>query len=175
MPEFPKKIGRYEIVQRLGRGGMGTVYLARDPHLERTLAIKVLSIEVDNVELRERFSREARSAAALKHPNIVTVYDFGVENDLQYFAMEYVNGESVAEMIQRRAPIALARKLRLIEELFSGLAYAHKSGVIHRDIKPSNLMVTAEGDLKILDFGLARLTADIERGLTTIGSMLGTP
>ena len=175
MPNPPSSIGRYEVVQRLGQGGMGTVYLARDPQLGRTLAIKVLSVESDNDEVRERFAREARSAAVLHHRNIVTVYDVGEQDGQPFIAMEYVNGESVSEMIKRRAPIALGRKVQLIEELCSGLAYAHKLGVIHRDIKPSNLMVTAEGELKILDFGLARLAGMMDQGLTRTGLMIGTP
>src|ERR1044072_5379010 len=114
MPSPPTKIGRYEVVQRLGQGGMGTVYLARDPQLGRTLAIKVLSVETDDDELRERFAREARSAAALRHPNIVTIYDFGEQDGQPFIAMEYVNGESVAEMIRRRAPRRVARQVQLI-------------------------------------------------------------
>ena len=154
---------------------MGTVYLARDPQLARTLAIKVLLVDSGHDELRERFAREARSAAALRHPNIVTIYDVGEQAGQPFIAMEYVNGESVAEMIRRRAPIALERKLELIQELYEGLAYAHKSGIIHRDIKPSNLMVTADGDLKILDFGLARLKGAADSGLTQTGFIIGTP
>jgi serine/threonine protein kinase len=167
------KIGRYEVVSRLGRGGMGTVFLARDPLLERTLAIKVLS--VDSAELRERFAREARSAARLRHPNIVVIYDIGEDREQPFIAMEYVNGESLAEIIRREAPLHLADKLRLIEELCAGLAYAHRAGIVHRDIKPANLVVSAEGPLKILDFGLARLTGASQAGLTKAGVMLGTP
>jgi serine/threonine protein kinase len=154
---------------------MGTVYLARDPLLERTLAVKVLSVDSDNQELRERFAREARSAAALRHRNIVTIFDIGEQEGRPFIAMEYVNGESVAEMIRRRAPLTLARKLQLIQELYAGLAYAHRTGLVHRDIKPSNLMVTAEGELKILDFGLARLAGALESGLTKSGLLVGTP
>jgi serine/threonine-protein kinase len=174
MPDpAPARIGRYEIIERLGRGGMGTVLLARDPHLDRVLAVKVLSIENDSDDARQRFTREARSAGALRHSNIVTIYDFGEDGGRAYIAMEYVDGESVAELVRRRAPLTLIRKLELVLDLCAGLAYAHKGGVIHRDIKPANLMLSADGVLKILDFGLARLR-DAAGGLTQMG-MLGTP
>ena len=176
MPQdLPATIGRYEIVDRIGRGGMGTVFLARDPTLERTIAIKVLAVDADNDDVRERFAREARSAARLRHPNIVTIYDVGEERGQRFIAMEYVNGESVAEIIRRRAPFTVERKVRLMQELCTGLAYAHREGVIHRDIKPANLMLSADGELKILDFGLARLQGTGDAGLTRAGVMLGTP
>ncbi len=153
---------------------MGVVYLARDPLLERTVAIKVLS--VFNSELRERFSREARSAAALNHHNIVTVYDVGEDQGRPFIAMEYVDGETLGDLIRRRPPLGVVRKLDVMLELCAGLAYAHRSGVVHRDIKPANVMVASSGAIKILDFGLARLSAEISNaGLTRAGSVLGTP
>ena len=171
---LPTRIGRYEVVDRLGRGGMGVVYLASDPALGRTVAIKMLT--EDNDELRERFAREARSAAALKHANIVTIYDVGEDAGRPFIAMEYLDGETMAEMINRRAPVALGRKLELMKELCAGLGYAHRNGIIHRDIKPANLMITAEGALKILDFGIARVRADATGGgLTRVGMLMGTP
>ncbi len=137
--------------------GWAMVYLAKDPALGRTVAIKVLT--EDNEELRERFAREARSAAALKHNNIVTIYDVGEDNGQPFIAMEYLDGETMAEMIKRRALRSpRRRKLELMDELCAGLGYAHRSGIVHRDIKPANLMITAEGALKILDFGIARVT-----------------
>ena len=170
---LPSRIGRYEVVERLGAGGMGVLYLARDPLLRRTLAIKVLA--VDDEDLRERFSREARSAAALSHTNIVTIFDVGEDAGHPFLAMEYLDGETMAEMIRRKAPIALQRRLQLLLELCAGLGYAHRLGIIHRDIKPANLMITGGGILKILDFGLARLTHDNASGLTQSGALLGTP
>ena len=158
---IPERIGRYEVVERLGIGGMGVVYLATDPLLSRTVAVKVLPGEHE--DLRERFAREARSAASLRHPNIVTIYDVGEDNGQPYIAMEFLDGESMAELIRRRAPLPLARRLQLIIELCAGLGYAHRSGIIHRDIKPANLMITSEEGLKILDFGLARLVAEPTR------------
>jgi serine/threonine protein kinase len=170
---LPARIGRYEVIDRLGAGGMGVVYRARDPQLERTVAIKVLRIHDSDMDVRERFAREARSAGQLRHPNIVTIYDIGEYDERPFIAMEYVDGGSLAELIRGRAPIRLERKLQLIQQLCAGLGFAHRLGVIHRDIKPANLMMTADGDLKILDFGLARFA---ERdGITLTGEIMGTP
>ncbi len=153
---------------------MGVVYLATDPLLRRTVAIKVLPAHDD--DLRERFAREARSAASLKHNHVVTIYDIGEDDGKPFIAMEFLDGESMAEMVRRRAPLSVDRRLQLLLELCSGLGFAHKHGIIHRDIKPGNLMVTAEGSLKILDFGLARITSDVtSTGLTLAGSVMGTP
>ncbi len=153
---------------------MGVVYLARDPALRRLVAIKILSVV--NSELRERFAREARSAASLHHQHIVTVYDVGEAMGRPFIAMEYIEGETVGQMIRRRLPLSLVRKLELMLELCSGLGYAHRAGILHRDIKPGNLMITSGGVLKILDFGLARSAAEgSSAGLTLAGSMVGTP
>jgi serine/threonine protein kinase len=173
-PELPKRIDRYEIVERLGRGGMGVVYLATDPALGRTVAIKMLT--EDNEELRERFAREARSAAALKHNNIVTIYDVGEDQGRPFIAMEYLEGENLAEVIRRRAQVPLRQKIDWILELCAGLGYAHRTHIVHRDIKPANLLITTEGSLKILDFGIARVTADATAdGLTRMGMLMGSP
>jgi hypothetical protein len=165
------QVGRYEIQRKLGRGGMGTVYVAHDPVLGRMVAIKVFASELDLPDARERFSREARLAAALNHPNIVTVHDYG-EFELQPFiVMEYVAGETVASLIRRKAPALLADKLRWIEELCAGAEYAHRMQLVHRDIKPANLIVDRSGHLKILDFGIARIL-----GLTSTTALtVGTP
>jgi eukaryotic-like serine/threonine-protein kinase len=180
MPPLPASIGRYQVVSRLGEGGMGTVYLAKDPELQRTVAIKILSAYSDQSahgdELRKRFSREARSVAGLKHNNIVTIFDIGEDDGRPYIVMEFIDGESMAEMIRRRAPLALDRKLGLILELCSGLGFAHRRSIIHRDIKPANLMITSDGVLRILDFGLARPTTEATNaGLTRYGALMGTP
>ena len=153
---------------------MGLLYLARDPVLDRTVAIKVLS--VFNPEIKQRFAGEARSAARLTHPNIITIYDVGEDQGHPFIAMEYIDGETLGEVIRRRAPLRLTRRLELMLQLCSGLGHAHKMGIIHRDIKPANLMLTSDGVLKILDFGLARIVADAaSSGLTRAGAMLGTP
>jgi tetratricopeptide (TPR) repeat protein/predicted Ser/Thr protein kinase len=153
---------------------MGVVYLATDPLLRRTVAIKVLPGGDD--EIRERFGREARSAASLRHNNVVTIYDVGENDDQPFIAMEFLDGESMHEVIQRKASVPLDRRLTWMIELCAGLSHAHRSGVIHRDIKPGNLMITTEGSLKILDFGLARITSGANQtGLTRAGAIMGTP
>ena len=165
------QVGRYEIQRRLGRGGMGAVYVAHDPVLGRMVAIKVFAGDLDLPDARERFSREARAAAALSHPNIVTVYDFGEYDSQPFIVMEYVAGETLASFIRRKNPVTLADKLRWMEELCAGAGYAHQMQLVHRDIKPANLMIDRSGRLKILDFGIARML-----GLASNTSvMIGTP
>jgi formylglycine-generating enzyme required for sulfatase activity len=177
----PLKIGRYEIKGRIGGGGMGALFLARDtnPTTERLVAIKLLKADLDSGDLRQRFAREAQSLATLNHPNIVTIYDSGEYEGSPFIVMEYVRGENLAEKIKRRAPISLSAKLRLMEELCAGLGHAHEAGIIHRDIKPANLMVDLHGHLKILDFGIARVVensftrAGVQ--LTRLNVQIGTP
>jgi serine/threonine protein kinase len=168
----PLVIGRYEVLDRLGKGGMGEVYLARDPNIVRLVALKLLPRSLDSGELRERFTREARAAGALGHPNIVTIHDFGEWQGAPFLVMEYIRGETIEGLIKRRAVISLRRKLQLLEQLCAGLGCAHAVGVIHRDIKPANLMVDQHGLLKILDFGIARLV-DAQTQLTV--AAIGTP
>ena len=168
----PSHIGKYEVQRRLGAGGMGSLYLARDPGLERLVAIKVLKDEYqDDQELRERFIREARSVARLRHENIIIVFDIGEADGLPFMAMEYIAGETLAQILRRTPTLPLLKRLLMVEELCAGLAHAHGAGIIHRDIKPANLMINAEGVLKILDFGIARLA---DSGMTQGGMMLGT-
>ncbi|HZM93585.1 MAG TPA: serine/threonine-protein kinase [Vicinamibacterales bacterium] len=165
------QVGRYEIQRRLGRGGMGAVYVAHDPVLGRMVAIKVFAGDLDLPDARERFSREARAAAALSHPNIVTVYDFGEYESQPFIVMEYVAGETLAGFIRRKTPVTLADKVRWMEELCAGAGYAHQMQLVHRDIKPANLMIDRSGRLKILDFGIARML-----GLASnTAVMIGTP
>ena len=165
------QVGRYEIQRKLGRGGMGAVYVAHDPVLGRMVAIKVFAGELDLPDARERFSREARAAAALSHPNIVTVYDFGEFESQPFIVMEYVPGETLAGFIRRKTPVTMADKVRWMEELCSGAGYAHQMQLVHRDIKPANLMIDRSGRLKILDFGIARM---LGRASNT-ALMIGTP
>jgi tRNA A-37 threonylcarbamoyl transferase component Bud32 len=176
MPTFerPTNIGKYEILATLGRGGMGVVYKARDPVIDRIVAIKTILIgeEVDAEDnLADRLTMEARSAGRLHHPNIVTVFDFGKEGDLSYIVMEYVEGINLARLIDERRPLPLDTKLSLLVQIANGLAYAHERGVIHRDMKPANVCIASPGTAKILDFGLARF--DSTR-LTKTGYMAGT-
>jgi hypothetical protein len=139
---------------------MGVLYLAFDPLTERQIALKVL--RVDSADLRERFLREARLAARLQHPNIVTIYDVGAHEDQPFIAMELIAGETLGQLVQRRAPLPLSRRIALMEQVCVGLAYAHRHGIVHRDVKPANLMISREsGVLKVLDFGVAgRVDAD---------------
>jgi tetratricopeptide (TPR) repeat protein/predicted Ser/Thr protein kinase len=167
---MPSTIGRYEILKRIARGGMGTLYVAWDPKLDRQIAIKILTD--DNDDLRQRFAREARSVARLRHPNIVTVFDVGDYEGQPFIAMEYVHGETLAVVIQNRVPLTTERKLEIIEELAEGLAYAHGIGVVHRDIKPANIMLEPGGSVKILDFGIARVSASTT--MTVAGMLIGT-
>jgi tetratricopeptide (TPR) repeat protein len=170
--DIPSAIGRYEIISRLGQGGMGSLYLAKDPKIGRLVAIKLVRQEFDSPEARQRFAREAQSAGALRHPNIVTIFDVDEYAGLPYIAMEYVDGETLAEIVRRKAPLSITQRLQWIEELCGGLAYAHRQGIVHRDVKPANLMVDNEGALKILDFGLARREAS---KFTQTHTIIGTP
>ena len=171
MDALPAAIGRYEVKAFIARGGMGTLYLASDPVLQRQVAIKLLR-EADNEELRARFTREARSAANLRHRNIVTIFDVGDYQGQPFMAMEYIHGQTLSALIGSDPPPSTIRRLQFVEDLCDGLAYAHTRGVVHRDIKPANLMVDQEGTLKILDFGIARAAA--ESGMTQAGLLVGT-
>jgi tetratricopeptide (TPR) repeat protein len=171
MKGTPEVIGRYVVRERLGQGGMGVLYLALDPAIDRLVAVKLLGVQ--GPELRERFVREAGLAGRLQHPNIVTVFDVGTYEGQPFIAMEYIPGETLGEIIQRRAPLALRRRLELTVEACQGLAFAHRHGIVHRDVKPANLMVSREsGALKVLDFGIAR---GMDSSLTQAGMVMGTP
>jgi serine/threonine protein kinase len=172
MAELPSSIGRYEVVSRLGQGGMGSLFLAKDPKIGRLIAIKLVRQEFDSPGARQRFAREAQSAGTLRHQNIVTIFDVDEHEGLPFIAMEYIDGQTLAEIVRGKAPIEQARRLQWIEDLCGALAYAHRQGVIHRDIKPANLMVDTEGMLKVLDFGLARID---ESTFTQTQTLIGTP
>jgi len=157
------RLGPYEIIEALGAGGMGEVYRARDPRLGRDIAIKVLNEKTsESAGGRARFEREARAAGALNHPNILAVYDFGLDNGRFYIASELVEGESLRDRI-RRGPVPVRELYRIAVQLADGMAAAHAAGIIHRDLKPPNVMLTPEGRVEILDFGLAR-QAGVARG-----------
>jgi serine/threonine-protein kinase len=155
LQDQPTKIGKYEIVDLIGRGGMGVVYKARDPQLDRLVAIKM--IIGANPALLKRFDVEARSTAGLQHQNIVTIYDFGNQDGNPYLVMEYLEGSSLESAISSGRPISLANKLRICINICNGLAYAHERGIIHRDIKPANVMLLNDDSVKIVDFGIARI------------------
>jgi serine/threonine protein kinase len=165
--------GRYELLEVIGRGGMGVVYRANDRVLERQVAVKVLPVDrAENPTLVTRFEREARAAAALNHPNIVGVFDSGRDEDVRYIVMEYVAGENLAELLRRRGPLPASECVDIGSEVASALAAAHQAGIVHRDIKPANVMVDAAGTVKVLDFGIARAAASTS--LTQAATVLGS-
>ena len=153
----PDRIGRFEVMKLLGRGGMGEVYLARDPVIDRMVAIKLIGSGLDVDRERRRLLREARAAGRLHHPNIVTVFEAGEFEDRSFIAMEYVQGETLGRLIRHRADLTLRRRIEMIEGACAGLAHAHRTGVIHLDIKPDNLMLADSGIVKVLDFGISRV------------------
>lgn len=165
-------IGRYKILETLGQGGMGTVYKAHDPLIDRIVAVKTITAQLDpDPDLRVRFMREARAAGQLSHKNIITIHDLGEENGQIFLAMEFLEGEDLSAKLLRGPRMRFERKLEVISDLCEGLAHAHSKGVVHRDLKPANVFVTTTGHVKILDFGLARmLTADLTHSQTTIGT-----
>jgi serine/threonine protein kinase len=164
-------VGRYRIITLIAHGGMGSLYLARDPAIDRTIALKLLQKGFDDEAARERFAREARAAGRLRHPNIVTVFDVGEHDHQPFIAMEYVPGETLDQLIRRRTPLSIANRLLILEDLCSGLHFAHTEGIIHRDIKPANVILDVAGTIKILDFGLAHAP---DSGITKAGDQLGT-
>jgi serine/threonine protein kinase len=178
-----KQISHYKIISMLGAGGMGEVYLAQDTRLKRKVALKVLPeiIAQDKDRLR-RFEQEAFAASALNHPNILTIYEFGVEGETHYLATEYVTGETVRAHLQR-GPLPLGEALEIAAQTSQALAAAHEAGIIHRDIKPENVMIRNDGIVKVLDFGLAKLVQPVSidaeaetsmQGLTQAGMVMGT-
>jgi serine/threonine-protein kinase len=172
-PESRVFANRYEISGEIGRGGMATVYLARDQLLDRPVAVKVLSAEfaADPANV-ERFRREARSAARLNHPNIVATYDWGGAHGTYYIVMEYVPGQTLRQLIHTYGHLAPHEAVPLAAQIADALEYAHQNGVVHRDVKPGNVLVTPDGQVKVADFGIAR--AESTTGLTRTGAVLGT-
>ena len=172
----PAQLGRYIIDSEIGRGAMGVVFKARDTVLERTVAVKTvnMALERDHADKYEaRFYQEARAAAGLNHPNIVTVYDAGKAADVVYMAMEYIQGVELRTLLSEGQAMGTPQALAIAAQVAEGLAYAHQHGVVHRDIKPANIMVVADGPVKITDFGIARMRASAD--LTQTGVMLGSP
>jgi serine/threonine-protein kinase len=158
----PVLSNRYQLLQTLGSGGTAVVYRARDLMLERQVAIKVLRPDFGKDDtFRERFRQEARAAANISHPNIVTVHDFGLDNDRLFIVMEYVPGTDLKTMLRQHSPFSLDEAIPLILQACAGLGYAHRSGIVHCDVKPHNMLVTPEGQLKVTDFGIARALAGI--------------
>jgi tetratricopeptide (TPR) repeat protein/predicted Ser/Thr protein kinase len=165
-------IGKYQVQRVLGRGGMGTVYEAIDPFINRKVALKTMIAGLaDNPELKARFLREAQSAGGLRHRNIVTVYDLGEDKGQPYIAMEFIDGTDLEKVIQGKEPRTVEWKLDVLRQVCEGLSYAHKAGIVHRDIKPANVRVTHDGEVKIMDFGIAHLQSST---MTKSGLVLGT-
>src|SRR6266446_8976117 len=155
--EAGQSLSHYRIVCKIGAGGMGEVYLAQDTKLERKVALKILPSDVaSNRERMERFIREAKSAAALSHPNIAQIFEIGEDAGTHFIAMEFIDGVTLREKIHREHT-ELGKLLRHLQHVAEGLAKAHAAGIVHRDLKPDNIMITRDGHAKILDFGLAKL------------------
>ena len=169
-------LGRYEILKELGQGAMGTVYLGKDPKINREVAIKTLryaEVPSQLEEVKKRFSREAEAAGKLSHPNIVTIFDVGEDHDMAYMAMELLNGEDLSNYCLEGNLFPVERVLRIISSMAEALSYAHSQGVVHRDIKPANTILLENDQVKVADFGIARVMEDISE--TQTGVVFGTP
>jgi serine/threonine protein kinase len=175
--KFPERIGKYPIETVLGQGAMGTVYKGFDPHIQRPVAIKtvhknLLKEEPGQASFAARFRNEAQAVGRLQHVNIVAIYEFGEDEQTAYIAMEFVEGKSLDQVLLATPLLPEAQSLRVMEQLLNALECAHRHGVWHRDVKPANLLLTAQGQIKLTDFGIARIE---DLGLTQVSSMIGTP
>src|SRR5438034_2371839 len=172
----PQTLGKYEIQSVLGKGAMGVVYKAFDPHIERTVAIKTVRKDLVDPDLAAqfmaRFKNEARAAGRLHHPNIVGVYEYGEDDKVAFIAMEYVDGTGLREYLNRKARFEFGQLIAITSQLLQALDFAHTRGVVHRDIKPANLILASGGSLKVADFGIARIDTTT---LTMTGMVMGTP
>src|SRR5690348_12656781 len=174
------KLGRYEVLNELGKGAMGVVYLAKDPVIGRLVAIKTIKTsqtgddDSESREFRERFIREAQTAGILSHPNIVTIHDIGEDPETQtsFIAMEYIEGKNLKSLLAEKAPFSYDQIADMIAQVAEAIDYAHRKGIIHRDIKPANIIITTDEKVKITDFGIAKVASS---NLTTTGQFLGTP
>ncbi|MCX6834806.1 MAG: serine/threonine-protein kinase [candidate division Zixibacteria bacterium] len=176
-PSELKRLGRYQILGILGKGAMGTVYRGVDPAINRPVAMKTIRLDFvtdpeEMAELKERLHREAQAAGKLSHPNIVTIYDVGSEGNLQYIAMEYLEGQTLEEMIKKKTRFNYKIIAQMITQICQALQYAHDQGIVHRDIKPANIMVLSDYRVKVMDFGIARVDSN---SMTKTGIAMGTP
>ncbi len=168
-----QKIGKYIIKRKLGRGGMGYVYHGYDPYIKRDVAIKIIHPDLaEDTMLVERFKREAQSAGGLRHPNIVIIYDLGEDNNRPFIAMEFLEGTDMEKLIRDKVNLPLEQKLEIIIQVCDGLDYAHKHGIVHRDITPSNIRILDNGLVKIMDFGIAKISSS---QFTQTGTLMGKP
>ncbi len=167
------RIGKYEISRPLGKGAMGVVYLAHDTVLERDVALKVMSANIaDDPELKQRFEREAKAVARMTHPNVVSVFDLGQHSDGSlYIAMELLKGQDLQKAVRTQPPMSLERRVGIVLQTLAGLYHAHQAGIVHRDVKPANIFLNVDGSVKIMDFGVARLTT---ASMTGTGNVVGT-
>src|SRR5580692_4486193 len=171
-------LGPYKVIARLGEGGMGAVYRARDERLNRDVAVKVLLAgAISDPDAQRRFAQEARAVSALNHPHILTVHDIGIANGWPYIVTELIDGESLAALMAR-GPVPVRKFLEIAAQCASGLAAAHAAGIVHRDVKPNNIMIRRDGCVKILDFGIAKMTQGqstaAQHNETTPGMVVGT-
>lgn len=171
----PTSAGRYELMNKVGSGGMGTVYRGRDPRTDGAVAVKVFSDDLSaNPVLLERFTREFHAAAKLEHPNVVRALDFGIDDGVSYLVTEFVEGVSLGQMIEDQGRLTEEAAVRIVTQVAQALQYAHERNVIHRDVKPDNILVRTDGMVKLADFGLAK-DYDDDRFITRPASGLGTP
>jgi eukaryotic-like serine/threonine-protein kinase len=172
----PARLGKYEIKGVLGKGAMGVVYKAFDPHIQRTVAIKTVRKDIVDAEMTaqflSRFKNEARAVGRLHHPNIVGIYEYGEDEAVAFIAMEFVDGTGLRDYLDRKVHFEFGQLVNIMAQLLQALEFAHANGVVHRDIKPANLIMTAKGELKVADFGIARIDTS---ELTMDGTVLGTP
>src|SRR5262245_52395010 len=166
-------LGKYRIVEKLGRGGMGTVYRAVDETLDREVAVKLINPDLVEDDLVKRFRAEAVILARLNHPNIATVYELNREGDQLLMVMELVRGQTFEHLLELSAPLRVDKATAFASQVLDALDHAHDAGIVHRDLKPANIMLTTSGAVKVMDFGIARV-AGSER-LTNDGFMVGTP
>jgi serine/threonine protein kinase len=170
------QLGRYEVIGELGQGAMGVVYKAKDPLIDRVVAIKTINLGLaldEKDEYEGRFYQEAKAAGRLNHPNIVTIYDVGKSGDVAYIAMEFLEGRELRDIMNERGILPVEQVLDVVAQVALGLAYAHEHGIVHRDVKPSNIMLVRDGHAKITDFGIARMASAAVR--TQTGMVLGSP
>ena len=170
------QLGRYEVIGELGQGAMGVVYKAKDPLIDRVVAIKTINLGLamdEKEEYEGRFYQEAKAAGRLNHPNIVTIYDVGKSGNVAYIAMEFLEGRELRDIMNERGMLPVDQVLDVVAQVALGLAYAHEHGIVHRDVKPSNIMLVRDGLVKITDFGIARMASSSVR--TQTGMVLGSP
>jgi len=171
-----RRIGRYEVIEELGRGGMARVYRARDTQLQRIVALKVLAAQLSlDTEFIKRFEREARTAANLRHPHIVTIYDIGEDQGIHYIAMEYIASRPLHSILEQYGALGLGYAIAILEPIAQALDYAHQAGAVHRDVKPHNILIDRNGRVVLTDFGIAQTPEADEQRLTRTGVFMGTP